>query len=223
MVIMKKAILPILGLVVMVGLTWFTLTDKETPPTPEELKRMNAPINPDDPLAKMAESMRRAYPPPIKPASLPEANSQGAQLYQKFCTRCHGLFSAKMHTAKEWPIVTADMYKRTDRLYNMMGMLIFMKIPKPTEREIITNYLAANGLKPLEAANIPEPSSTGAVFFTNACDKCHGLPDLSLHKAGEWRPIIERMRKNMRSMQKRVIVEEEASRIAEYLDNHSAK
>lgn len=40
---------------------------------------------------------------------LPDQQSNGAQLFQHYCSQCHALPSPRAHTAQEWPSVVARM------------------------------------------------------------------------------------------------------------------
>jgi len=48
-------------------------------------------------------------PPPTAPASLPDPESEGARLLQRFCERCHVLPDPRQHSAAEWPGVVEKM------------------------------------------------------------------------------------------------------------------
>ena len=173
----------------------------------------------------MKEMMGGVLPPGFKRADLPEPNGEGAGLLGRFCTQCHDLPSPVMHTAEEWRSVTERMFKRMSMMSGMggMGMMMRVETPSEQERQGILKYLISHSLKPLGASTLPEPATAGAAPFTRVCSQCHSLPDIELHKAGEWKDVVERMRLNMRSMDKRGITDGEASEIAGYLARHSPK
>jgi hypothetical protein len=209
------------GIGIVTVIVLFVTAIWQEPPPPAPKPKVVKKNKEETPMDRMMEAMGHIYPPSINPASLPEPNGEKAALYKKFCTRCHGLFNPNMRTAEEWRDVLVDMFKRTDKLYNTMGMILFMKLPTPTERQAITDYLTSHGLKKIEQKSLPEPGSPDTILFSTVCSQCHSLPDMTLHKGAEWRDVVERMRKNMRLMQKRVISADEAVRITGYLGKHS--
>ena len=173
----------------------------------------------------MREMMGGVLPPGIKSGDLPEPDSEGAKLLGRFCTQCHDLPSPLMHTADEWRTVAERMFKRTSMMSGMGGMGMMMRLEAPSERErqSILEFLTSHSLKPLGSLMVPEPETAGAALFIRVCSQCHGPPDIELHKAGEWKDVIERMRRNMRSMDKRGITDAEANEIAGYLARHAQK
>jgi len=65
--------------------------------------------------------------------SLPEPDSQGAQMMRKFCSDCHAPPSPLVHSAKEWPNVIYRMQERRRmKAYEMIG---------EPERTILLDYL----------------------------------------------------------------------------------
>jgi len=65
--------------------------------------------------------------------SLPEPESEGAQLAKQFCSDCHAPPSPLVHTAKEWPNVIYRMQERR-------RMKAFELIVEP-EYTILQEYL----------------------------------------------------------------------------------
>jgi cytochrome c5 len=126
-----------------------------------------------------------------------------------------------MRTPEEWREISVDMFKRTEKLYNTMGMLLLMKLPTIAERKAIVDYLTSHAMKAADLKALPEPDSAGAVLFSARCSQCHILPDPGFHKAAEWNGVLDRMRKNMRTMRKPVISDDEAGKISAYLQKHS--
>ena len=65
--------------------------------------------------------------------SLPEPESQGAQMLKKFCSDCHAPPSPMVHSAKEWPNVIYRMQEnRRMKAYEMIG---------EPEQTILLDYL----------------------------------------------------------------------------------
>jgi len=65
--------------------------------------------------------------------SLPEPDSEGAQMVKQFCSDCHAPPSPLVHTAKEWPNVIYRMQERR-------RMKAFELIAEP-EHTILLEYL----------------------------------------------------------------------------------
>ena len=65
--------------------------------------------------------------------SLPEPESEGAQLVKKFCSDCHAPPSPMVHTAKELPNVIYRMQERRRmKAYELIG---------DSERAVLLEYL----------------------------------------------------------------------------------
>ncbi len=65
--------------------------------------------------------------------SLPEPESEGAQLVKKFCSDCHAPPSPLVHTAEEWPNVLYRMQERR----RMKAYTLMLE----QEQEQVLNYL----------------------------------------------------------------------------------
>jgi cytochrome c5 len=44
-----------------------------------------------------------------------------------------------------------------------------------------------------EAAQLPDPGSSGARLVIGYCVQCHNLPNPAMHNAAKWTPVVERM------------------------------
>jgi len=74
------------------------------------------------------------------PAQLPDPDSPGARLINRFCTQCHGLPTPMLHSDTGWPPVIKRMSIRMDWLYrNNSRMDIFA--PSEAEVKTITEYM----------------------------------------------------------------------------------
>lgn len=73
----------------------------------------------------------------------------------------------------------------------------------------------------IEADTLPDSQSLGAKTFARYCQQCHALPDPAQHTATEWPNVVERMRGNMRSMNKNIASDLEAQSITEYLQRYA--
>ena len=54
--------------------------------------------------------------------------------------------------------------------------------------------------QPVDPANLPEPSSTGAQVLKSKCTQCHGLISPRQHASQDWPYIVDRMDRRMRMM-----------------------
>jgi cytochrome c5 len=167
----------------------------------------------------MKQMMPGMLPPAIKPEELPDPDSQGAKLTNRYCSQCHDLPSPRMHSAQEWPQVTSRMFARMSMMSGMMGV----ENPSSGEEQTIVAYLKANALKSISPDALPAPRSKGALLFRETCSQCHSLPDPGFHRADEWPVIVGRMQANMRFMGRRVITENEKKEIVGYLSAHAKK
>jgi cytochrome c5 len=168
----------------------------------------------------MQKMMPDMLPPGIKPEALPEPNSRGAKLLDRYCSQCHNLPSPAMRSSAEWPVITNRMFSRMSMMSGMMGMMN-VENPSSEEQQTIVAYLQAHSMRTISPGALPAPESRGAVLFRDACSQCHSLPDPQLHTASEWPKVLYRMRGNMESMKKKVISEQNRKTIEEYLMNHA--
>lgn len=74
---------------------------------------------------------------------LPAPDSEGAQLAQAFCTICHAVPHARLHTAKEWDGVMSTMAQHI--VSSDSGIPMCVQVPTPPQLEAIRAYLSANG------------------------------------------------------------------------------
>ena len=168
----------------------------------------------------MQRMMPGMLPPPgIKPENLPNPESRGAKLLDRYCAQCHYLPNPAMHTAEEWPQIAGRMFSRMSMMSGMMGV----ENPASEERREIIAYLKAHSMRSISPGSLPSPESRGALLFKEICSQCHSLPDPKLHTAEEWRAVVERMRNNMKIMGRRVATEEEKREIVDYLARNSKK
>jgi cytochrome c2 len=172
---------------------------------------------------QMREMMQRmmpvALPPRIKPTDLPDSDSKGAQLLTRYCSQCHYLPAPGMHTKEEWLPVTNRMFARMSMMSGMMNI----ESPSPEEQQIIVAYLKTHALKSVSPNTLPSPESRGAVLFKEICSQCHSLPDPKLHTSEEWPGVVERMQNNIRTMNKKVLTDQEKKAIIAYLSDHARK
>jgi cytochrome c5 len=172
----------------------------------------------------MRKRMMEARVPGVAPDQLPDPDSAGAALVIRYCSQCHNIPSPATHSKKEW----VEVVNRMERHMEMMegrGHRKMRRITRPTpeEKTNLLAYLQAHALKPFASGPLPDPESPGALLFRKFCVQCHLLPDPNLHTAAEWPGVVERMRMNMRVINKPVITDPERDGIVEYLQKVTKK
>jgi cytochrome c5 len=161
--------------------------------------------------ALLLAASRVALPPPVDPSvALPEPESAGARLVARHCAACHAVPTPQIHSAADWPLVARRMWLRIDGLSDEFG------IPRPTgaERTVILRYLSLHALQTSGAA-LPEGS--GRNTYVEICGRCHELPDVHSHAAGDWGTVVDRMQGRMESMLGTTMEAEERAAILGYL------
>jgi cytochrome c5 len=161
--------------------------------------------------ALLLAAARVALPPPVDPAAaLPEPESEGAQLVQRYCTACHAAPTPAIHSATDWPRVARRMWLRMD------GLPAGFAIERPTsaERTVVLRYLSRHALRTSGAA-LPEGEGRNA--FVEVCGRCHELPDVRTHAAEDWGAVVARMQERMVSMLGAGMRADEQSSILAYL------
>lgn len=80
---------------------------------------------------------------------LPEPQSEGARLLNRYCAQCHGLPTPDQHSAEGWFPVVERMRMRL----RWMATYSNMRFAEPTAAEnvLINQYLAEHGRKPAPA------------------------------------------------------------------------
>jgi cytochrome c5 len=158
--------------------------------------------------------------PELLPEQLPDPKSEGAELTVRYCAQCHNLPSPATHSAKEWGEVMSRM---TGYMSGGIHRRQMMHVRQPTAEEshTILVYLQQNTLRAFSGPSIPDPNSSGAKRYKMVCVRCHVLPDPRLHTAEEWATVVQRMRRNMKVMEKPAISNSEAAEITGYLQHHA--
>lgn len=174
----------------------------------------------------MGGMMGERMPPGINPANLPNPQSEGAQLIQRYCSQCHNLPAPGLHTAPEWPTVVARMNQRMQMMSGQGGMWMMRDIEAPSQQELeaLIKYLQANALKVMEITEHPDIDTTPAgIAFQQTCSRCHSLPDPGQHTADEWPAVVKRMTQNMTNMGKSVPDKTTLGEIISFLQRHADK
>lgn len=145
----------------------------------------------------MQSVMGEVLPPGTDPKALPDPDSAGAQLLQRYCVQCHELPGPGLHTGEEWPAVVARMQDRILRLSESDRKLVHVTPLNTGEMTALLRYLKRYGYLPLDAANYPDLDTDIGKAFSSVCSQCHALPDPKLHDKFQWRDVVQRMRRNM--------------------------
>jgi cytochrome c5 len=169
----------------------------------------------------MQQMMGDMLPPPMDPAFLPDPDSEGARLLQRFCTQCHYLPGPGLHTSADWPAVVNRMNRRM-QMMSRRGMMMMGRVDAPAEGELVTilSYLQAHAQKPLAERLSPALETEAGQSFRAVCSQCHVLPDPGQHSAAEWPAVVERMKGYMEAMGKQVPEEKTVRAIVDFLQRH---
>ncbi len=136
--------------------------------------------------------------------------SEGKEVFQKMCSRCHKLPESGTRTAEQWKLVIdimqGIMQQRGETLLN------------EKEKQQVLLYLQENAKQPSSARE------TGAEnLFIARCALCHQLPEPGMLKAAQWKLIIKTMQQRMQQAGVPQLKEGETELIMEYLTEHARK
>jgi hypothetical protein len=77
----------------------------------------------------------------------------------------------------------------------------------------------------IDAADIPDSQSQGALLLARYCTQCHDLPPPALHTSGEWPKVFARMNRRMKMMSQMGSIQnptdQERTTILNYLQRHT--
>lgn len=142
----------------------------------------------------LCEARKDLVPPGLPPEALPEPDSEGARLLQRYCIQCHKLPGPGHRTAAQWPEVAERMFFLMDLSHRFNGLLGEVEPVPQAQRPILLAYLTAHALRPWDSAQTPpQPYLAG-------CAGCHDLPDPDQHAGQEWAAVLARMERNARIM-----------------------
>jgi cytochrome c2 len=148
--------------------------------------------------------LERILPPTFEARQLPEPDSPGARLTQRYCVQCHNLPNPAMHHARKWPPIVERMVLRMRGRGNMgtlmSEMMAGVQAPGEAEQKTLVAYLRRHSQQPLDEKRYPEVNRASGEAFRLACNQCHVLPDPRRHTAEEWPGVVARMQENMQRM-----------------------
>ncbi len=175
--------------------------------------------------SQMRESMQQMMgdmlPIGVEPSQLPDPDSRGAELLSRYCSQCHGIPSPRLHTGQEWPNVLTRMVKRMRKMeFGGMGM---MQIESPSQAElgILSSYLGVHSMVGMDPQRSMEMTGPGADAFREICSACHALPDPRQHTRDEWPAVVDRMTRNMRSLDRVVPSDRELEHVITFLRSNA--
>jgi hypothetical protein len=158
-------------------------------------------------------------PPGIAPEKLPEPNSLGTRLLQKYCIQCHDIFSPRMHSAEKWLSVFQRMSFHMQMMPRgrKMGMMIKIEVPSLQESTELLTYLKRHSLRTADLSKLEHLATSTGIAFLQTCPQCHALPDPKQHTTLEWPSVTTRMKQNMQFMHKPLIQPKEEALIVQFL------
>ncbi len=170
----------------------------------------------------MQQMMGDMLPIGVEPSQLPDPESSGAKLLSQYCSQCHRIPSPRLHTDQEWPYVLKRMVKWMDRMeFGGMGMMQ-IESPSQAELEIMSSYLVVNSMVGLDPQQLMEMTGPGADAFREACSACHALPDPRQYTRDTWPAVVDRMTRNMRSLNRVVPSDSELELIITFLQSNAS-
>jgi len=94
-------------------------------------------------------------------------------------------------------------------------------VPGNVKANQITDYLSRHALEGTDPST--HTSTPAGLLFQKKCMQCHSLPHPKIHSASEWPKVIERMRENIRTMQREPISDQETEELTRYLSIQSGR
>jgi len=169
--------------------------------------------------ALVKQMVSEPLPPGITPEKLPEPNSLGAKLLQKYCIQCHDIFSPRMHSAEKWSSVFQRMSWHMQMMPKgrKMGRTRKMEAPSLQEGTELLTYLKRHSLHTADQSKLEHLDTPSGMAFLQICPQCHALPDPKQHSTQEWPGVTTRMNQNMQFMHKPLIQPKEEALIVQFL------
>ncbi len=102
-----------------------------------------------------------------------------------------------------------------------MGMMQ-IESPSQAELEIMSSYLVVHSIVGLDPQQLVEMTGPGADTFREACSACHALPDPRQHTRDTWPAVVDRMKQNMRSLNRVVPSDSELEQVITFLQSNAS-
>ncbi len=94
----------------------------------------------------LCEVHKDTLPPGLSAESLPEHQSPGAELLQRYCTQCHNLPGPDRHTAAEWLEVASNMFLLMDVSHRFGGLMGRVEVMQRPKQETLLSYLERHAM-----------------------------------------------------------------------------
>jgi len=120
-------------------------------------------------------------------------------------------------------------------LTGVTGLLAIRSDPMPmggmgmmqgTMKEMMKRMMGDQLPPGIDAADLPDPQSRGALLMAHYCTQCHDLPPSVLHTSSEWPKVFARMDRRMEMMSRMGSIlsptDQERTTILNYLRRHAA-
>lgn len=148
----------------------------------------------------MLSVMGGVLPPGVPAGQLPNPESEGARILQKYCVQCHELPSPALHAPAEWPGVISRMQDRIIRMSDSERATIKVTALNTAEITGLLRYMKQFGFQIMDEARYPDIDTDIGKAFRHVCSQCHALPDPAIHTSTQWSEVVQRMRRNMNTL-----------------------
>lgn len=147
----------------------------------------------------LCEVYKDKLPPGLTLEGLPEAQSRGAFLLNRYCTQCHNLPGPDRHTSSEWQEVTDKMFMLMDVSSRFGGLTGKVEALQRQEQEIVRSYLKRHAAKSIVDKTADSDSNNGTPWLKRSLTL---LPILLLTGLG-----LLRWRRNRRGDQSTCVID----------------
>ncbi len=166
--------------------------------------------------ALLLASAKVALPPPgVARVDLPDPDSEGAHLHERYCTACHALATPQIHSAADWPRVFRRMWLRMEGLAGPDRV----PIPSSAERTVMVRYFIEHAIR---VSPVSLPDGPDRALYVAVCSRCHETPDPRQYPSADWAAVVERMDKHLATMLNQPLTPDERAKVVTYLESASA-
>lgn len=148
----------------------------------------------------MHSVMGGVLPPGVPAEQLPNPESEGARILQKYCVQCHELPSPALHAPAEWPGVISRMQDRIIRMSDSERATVKVTALNTAEITQLLRYMKQFGFQIMDEARYPDIDTDIGKAFRHVCSQCHALPDPAIHTSAQWSEVVQRMRRHMETL-----------------------
>ena len=165
----------------------------------------------------ICETRKDIMPPDMHPSQLPESESRGALVLQRYCTQCHYLTGPGRHTREEW----TDVLRRMDALMGIShfyrGLLGRVAMPDDAEKAALRDYLDRHALKALPPPASGTPTVGAERAWRAICGDCHAAPDPRAYPETAWPALLARMEARRGVMARQPLTGAQKAAVEDYL------